>query len=101
MEYDEDLAIKYIRNYVPNDIGECYDDDEILNIIDIIWDYYEDNGMLDFSDIDYGDDDVDVSELVSHVEAMVAKDKSAKVAKEHIAEIVKGELAYENSIEEE
>lgn len=41
MRFDEDEAIKFIRNYMPENIRNLYSDDEILNIIDMIWDYYE------------------------------------------------------------
>ena len=45
MEYDENDAIEFIVKKIEIEVEE----DEILNIIDIIWDYYEDNGMLDIS----------------------------------------------------
>lgn len=45
--FDEDEAIKFIRNYMPADKRDLYSDDEILNIIDMIWDYYEDHGLLE------------------------------------------------------
>ena len=44
MQYDEAEAVKFIRNYMPEDIRDRYDDDEILNIIDMIWDFYEEQG---------------------------------------------------------
>lgn len=43
MQYDESEAIKFIRDYMPEDVSGRYSDDEILNILDMIWDYYEDN----------------------------------------------------------
>lgn len=46
MQYDEAEAVKFIRNYMPEDIRDRYDDDEILNIIDMIWDLYEELGLL-------------------------------------------------------
>lgn len=39
MQFDENDAIKFIRRYMPDDISNRYDDDEILNIIDMIWEY--------------------------------------------------------------
>ena len=39
MEYDEAQAVKFIRDYMPADKRDLYDDDEIINIIDMIWDY--------------------------------------------------------------
>ena len=44
LQYDENEAIKFIRDYMPENIRDNYTDDEILNVLDMIWDYYEDNG---------------------------------------------------------
>lgn len=59
--YDENEALKYIRKNVELSISSAYDDDELLNVIDMIWDYYEANGMLD---IDDDDDAPDTDELL-------------------------------------
>lgn len=100
MEFDEELAIKFIRNFAQENTLAEYDDDEILNVIDIIWDYYEDNGMLEISD-DTDDDIIEIDELIGYVKSMLRKDKSAAIKDEHVADIVKGELAYENTLEQE
>ncbi len=101
--FDEDDAIAFIRTQVGEEISSLYDDDEILNVIDIIWDFYESNGMLeiDFSEDDEEDADVDLDRLMSTVRRTLAKDKRAKIAPEHIEPIVNAELAYEDSLEDE
>ena len=101
--FDEDDAIAFIRTQVGEEISLLYDDDEILNVIDIIWDFYESNGMLeiDFSEDDEEDADVDLDRLMSTVRRTLAKDKRAKIAPEHIEPIVNAELAYEDSLEDE
>lgn len=95
MEFDEIKAIKFIQN----EIGINIDDDEILNIIDIIWDYYEDNGLLDFS-IDNLENDIDVSSLIKHVQATIKKDKLTKIDIDLVEKIVLAELKYENSLDD-
>lgn len=100
MEFDEELAIKFIRNFASGNKLAEYDDDEILNVIDIIWDYYEDNGMLEISE-EIDDDDVKPDILIDYVKSILRKDKSATIKDEHVADIVKGELAYENTLEQE
>ncbi len=101
--FDEDDAIAFIRTQVGEEISSLYDDDEILNVIDIIWVFYESNGMLeiDFSEDDEEDADVDLDRLMSTVRRTLAKDKRAKIAPEHIEPIVNAELAYEDSLEDE
>lgn len=38
LEYDEDRAIEFIREYVGEKVSAQYSDDELLYVIDIIWD---------------------------------------------------------------
>lgn len=100
--FDEDDAIAYIRTQIGEAVSSQYDDDEILNVIDIIWDFYESNGMLDidFSEDDDEDAEVDRDRLLSTVRRTLAKDKGAKIAPEHVEPIVNAELAYEDSLED-
>ncbi len=101
--FDEDEAIKFIRNYMPADKSDLYSDDEILNIIDMIWDYYEDNGLLELPSDD--EDDIndeeaqDLPQIMAYVKKMLAKDKLAVVDVDDVHYIVEAELAYEKSIE--
>lgn len=102
MFYDEQEALAYIRRQLPADIP-AYDDDDILNVIDIVWDYYEQNGMLE---IDPDDADDDLSEtpdelleaLTEYGRRMLARDKVSSVDPAHLPAIIAAELAYEQSI---
>ncbi len=101
LQYDENEAIKFIRDYMPENIRDNYTDDEILNILDMIWDYYEDNGYLEIP-ADDSDDDTGASpaadDLMKYVKKMLAKDKLAVVDTDDVHYIVEGELAYEKAI---
>lgn len=94
MEFDEIKAIEYIKSKLPVDAPN-YEDDDILNIIDIIFDYYEDNYLLNI-DIDADDDNID--KIILHVTKMLAKDPYSKVENQHIGLIVSAELEYEESL---
>ncbi|MCM1518412.1 MAG: hypothetical protein NC117_07210 [Pseudoflavonifractor sp.] len=96
MEYDEDLAIKHIRGLLPDNISEKYSDDDILNVIDMIWDYYDENGFLDMSDDD--DDSIDIDDVADYVRRMLRKDKEAHISSDDVALIVNSEIDYERSI---
>ncbi len=101
MEFDEIKAIEFIRANAAGVDANRYDDDQLLNVIDIIWDYYEDHGLLDISlDNDDDDDNIDTEQLVKHVSKMLAKDKGATIAREDVEPIVLAELEYENSLDE-
>lgn len=75
-----------------------YDSDQLLNIIDMIWDWYEDNGLLDI-DADCADDDeVNTQALVQYVTRMLARDKGATIETPDIETLVMAELAYEQTL---
>ena len=95
MEYDENDAIDFIINKLGQEIAE----DEILNIIDIIWDYYEDNGCLDISIDDLGNEEIQSGDLITHVIKVITKDNSSILDKDIISKIVEAEVEYEKSID--
>lgn len=100
-EYDENEAIKAMRKALPADRSESYNDDELLNLIDIIWDYYEQNGLLD---IDFADDDPDddpealIRDITDYAVRMIRKDKKATLATEYIEPLIRAEIDYEDSL---
>lgn len=100
--FDESEAIKYIRKSLEPEVSSLYkDDDEFLNIIDMIWDYYELNGMLDLDDDDDDPDEATLrSDIVEYVKKTLRKDKGAHVRPEHVESIVCAVLDYEAEDEE-
>ena len=98
MEFDEDDAIKYIRGHIDAELSSIYDDDELLNLIDLVYAYYEANGLLDI-DLDNDDeDDPDIDELREYIVRMLRKDKGAKLAPVHVMPILSAYLEYESSL---
>lgn len=96
-EFDESEAIKFIQKR----LTKVIDDDDILNVIDIIWDYYEDNGLLDisFSDSSDVDDENVLPKLVSHAKKMLQKDKYSTLTLDDVESIVLAEIEYEKSLD--
>ena len=45
--YDEDDSVKFIQNYLPQELKGKFSNDDINYIVDLIYDYYEANGVLD------------------------------------------------------
>ena len=95
-EYDETKAISLMNEAA----GANYPDDEILNIIDMIWDYYEQNGLLDpvLDDADTDDSASELADIVEYVKRMAKKDRHCKVSPDHIEALVAAELQYEESL---
>lgn len=98
--FDEDKAVEFIRTRIHSD-GR-YSSDDILEVIDMIWDYYEDNGMLDIDmdDDSQGPEGAERDKLVAHVVKMVRKDRGCRIDPDDVPAIVDAELAYEKMCDE-
>ena len=98
--FDEDKALQFIREAVGNKISDKYSDDEILFIIDTIWDYYENNGFLSL-DMDETEEEIlDSDDLINYVKKEVANEEELIMDPADISLIVKAELEYEESLED-
>lgn len=95
LSYDDDEAIKFIRNYLPQEVNAKLADDDITYIIDLIYEFYENKGFMD----DNEDENVEISEdeLFDFVAAN-AKKAGFKLNEEDIESIVQGELNYCESL---
>ncbi len=101
MEFDENEAIQYMRSCVPEELSAKYpDDDELFNLIDLIYDYYEANGMLDVDLADDDDDDeLDIDDLLTYIARMLRKDRAAKLVADDAEPFVRAYLSYEDTLD--
>ena len=86
--YDEDESVKFIQNYLPQELKGKFSNDDINYIVDLIYDFYESRGYLN----DDADDDADIEMKNAQ------KDGVGKFDPEAIGFIVQGELEYCDSI---
>ncbi len=102
-EFDESAVLKEMRRSLPENVN--YSDDDLLNIVDMIWDYYEMNGLLDVeieNEKDSDEEEIDiVSELIDYARRMLKKDKACKVSPDHLEALISAELAYEDALDAE
>lgn len=98
--FDEDECLNYIREMLSTMANDRYEDDEILYIVDTIWDWYDKNGQtsLDALDADDNEDTFDYESLLSFVKKEVLRSEFIEMTPDDIDAIVKAELAYENSL---
>lgn len=99
MEFDETKAIEYINAALINSGRNSYPEDEILNVIDMIWDFYEENGLLDIDDEPDDEDLATEEEISDYVIRMIKKDKDSQIDLEDVPLIVNAEIEYEASID--
>lgn len=100
MKYDEDECVKFIRRELPAEVNEAWDDDEILYVVDIIWDYYEKEGFLSLDAAVTDDEELDIDKLIAFVEKQIKNDEEALMDPKDLPLIVKGEIDYEQSLED-
>lgn len=98
--YDEDEAVKFIRSFIPEEIKDKYTDDEILFVIDTIWDYYESKGLTSLPSAEEEDEEqVDIDDMAKYVNKEVKKDDELIMDPDDVKFIIKGELAYEETLD--
>ena len=98
IQYDEDDAVKFIQNYLPQDLKGKYSNDEINYIIDIIYEFYEDKGFMSDDADEDAVVDIDEDEMIAFVMKSTKKDKINNFNSEDISFIIQGEMAYCESI---
>ncbi len=98
MEFDENKAVEWINKALVEAGRKPYDEDQVLNVVDMIWDFYEENGLLDI-DVDADEPDEDIEpDLIDYVTRMLRKDSGATVDTADVPLMVKAEIDYEDSV---
>ena len=98
--YDEEEAVGFIRASLPASVSEQYSDDEILFVIDAIWEYYDKRGLTSLDDLDAEEDLLDADDLTAYVKKEIARDKEVMMDPKDVELVVKAELDYEKSLED-
>ncbi len=96
--YDDDDSVKFIQNYLPQELKGKFSNDDITYIVDLIYEFYESKGFLDEDSDDEGNVEIDEEELITFVVKNAKKDGIGKFTPEEIAFIVQGEMEYCDSI---
>lgn len=98
--FDEDEAVKFIRRTLTDEANARLTDDDILYVIDCIWDWYERNGYLAVNAEVTDEEELDVDKLVAYVKKELSRAHETLMVPDDVYPIVNAELQYEESIEE-
>ncbi|NLO70066.1 MAG: hypothetical protein GX102_03810 [Porphyromonadaceae bacterium] len=71
--YDEDEAIKYILKLIPAELKSKINQDAINYVLDVVYDYYEEKGLLDDDAVD--ETSIDEEEMLKYALEAAKKDK--------------------------
>ena len=101
-EFDENDAIEFIRNFMPEKLKNKYSDDDILLIIDTMYDFYEkgDEQETLYDEGDDNNDEFNLNEIVNFVKKSIRKDPDNRVDMDDVKVIVEGEIEYENTLDD-
>lgn len=92
-EFDENKAVALMSAVIP---AELRDEDDVFEVLDLIFDFYEDNGQLDINASD-DDDDFSVGDVVAYIRKITAK-RPLPFSDKQLAAMVEAELEYEDSL---
>ncbi len=95
-QYDEDEAVKFIQNYLPQELKERFSNDDINYIIDLIYEFYEAKGFMDSDEDD--EVEIDEEEMVAFVLKNAKKNGFGSFEADEITFIIQGEFEYCESL---
>lgn len=98
-EFDENTAAGQMLDSLGPDRRKLFSIDDAIEVIDLIYDYYEEAGLTEIDD----DDDTDIEDerrgAVGYVTRLLAADRQAPAfTPEDIAAMVAAEMNYEESL---
>lgn len=95
LEFDDSEAIKFIMNLIPEEDKTTLTEDDIQYVLDVIYDFYEDEGLVDEDTAEEAS--IDEEKLFNYVKKAAQKD-GIKLNDETIQLILDGEYEYGLSI---
>lgn len=96
-EYDINEAVRVVKSEFENSSVEAPDDSEIREIVDMIWNGYDDLGLTDDLDLDFNTEDEANEEeaILDYLEENLGKGRYSRAT---LKLILKAETDYELSI---
>ena len=93
--YDEDDAVKFILNSLPSDVKERINDEKVEYVLDVVYEYYDENGLIDEDSTEEAS--IDEEEMFKFILKCSKKDKIA-LSEDDIQLILDGEYEYGKSL---
>lgn len=93
--YDEDDAVKYILDFLPDDTKKRVGETEIEYVLDVIYDFYDEKGYVEEDSAEEAS--IDEEEMFEYILKASKKDK-IDLTEDDVAQILNGEYEYGKSI---
>lgn len=95
-EFDDDAAIAFILKYIPQELKAKVSEDDIAYILDVIYDFYDSNGLIEEDSTEEAS--IDEEDMLQYVVKAIKKDKVVSLSEEEIQSLLDGEFEYGKSI---
>lgn len=92
--YDEDASVKYIQDFLPQELKGRFSNDDLLYLLDLVDNFYETKGDKDFTDEEYEALD---KELLDYMVKNAREDGVGEYTEDEIV-VLEGEVEYCESI---
>ena len=93
--YDEDDAVKFILNFLPEDAKKSIDDSKIEYVLDVVYEFYDENGLIEEDSTEEAS--IDEEEMFKYILKVSKKDKM-QLTEEEVQLILEGEFEYGKTI---
>ena len=93
--YDEDEAVKFILESLPADAITRIDEDKIEYVLDVVYEFYDENGLIDEDSTEEAS--IDEEDMFKFILKTAKKDKM-KLSEDDIQLILDGEFEYGKSL---
>lgn len=95
-DYDENEAIAIMMDKLEKDRRN---EDAAYEVLDLIYDYYEDNGELDLN-IDDDDSETDLADMTAYITKQLKRHPAeVDFTMEEIEAMIRAEIEYEESLQ--
>ncbi|MDR2533763.1 MAG: hypothetical protein LBC81_03150 [Tannerellaceae bacterium] len=95
LSYDENDALAFILNYIPQELKSKISDDDVLYILDLVDEFYESKGDYEPSDTEYEQFE---KEMLEFIVTNSANDHIGPYNAEEIGWILDAEVEYCESL---
>lgn len=97
--FDENDAIVFIRNYIPENIKNKYSDNDILLLMDTMYDFYDEEDDDEIYDEDAVNNEAYINRIVNYVKKAMRKDPENNIEMDDVKALVLGEIEYESTLD--
>jgi len=93
-EYDEDVAVDFIHNHLPQDLKVIFSKDTLYYILDLICEFYEKNDYLNDDD-----EEKEEKELIAFIIHQAQKDAIGTFLPDDVLMVLRAEEAYMDTLD--